>query len=103
MRSIDKYSRTMNFLRNGLMTLLLGMMSFLAYGSYILVPMDESQTDHLKSYGITYWVLTHDIEAWWLLNYRGGSFAFPYHELIERECKTRGIRYEVTTDVQFNG
>src|SRR5690625_4656380 len=77
--------------------------SLSAHASYILIPMDETQTDHLKSYGIAYWVLEHDVEAWWLLNYRGGSFTFPYSERFERECKTRGVKYEVTTDVQFNG
>ena len=45
--------------------------------AYILVPMDVSQKDHLKAYGITYWVLSKDVEAHWLLNYRCGSFAFP--------------------------
>src|SRR5690606_7417199 len=84
-------------------TIFFCIMAVSSYANYILVPMDEGQTDHLKSYGVTYWVLQHDIEAWWLLNYRGGSFAFPYNELIEKECKTRGIRYEITTDVQFNG
>lgn len=70
--------------------------------NYLLIPMDESQTDHLKSYGIAYWVLEQDVEAWWLLNYRGGSFAFPYSSSFEKECKTRGVKYEVTTNVQFN-
>lgn len=78
-------------------------LSVCLHANYILIPMDETQTDHLKSYGMTYWVLEHDVEAWWLLNYRGGSFAFPYSERFERECKTRGIKYEVTTNVQFNG
>src|SRR5690606_11058733 len=93
----------MGLLRKTVGTFIFSVISFAAFANYIMVPMDETQTDHLKSYGVTYWVLEHDIEAWWLLNYRGGSFAFPYHELIEKECKTRGIRYEITTDVQFNG
>src|SRR5690625_7053403 len=77
--------------------------SLSAHASYILIPMDETQTVHLKSYGIAYWVLEHDVEAWWLLNYRGGSFIFPYSVRFERECKTRGVKYKVTTDVHFNG
>lgn len=71
--------------------------------STILIPMDEAQTDHLKAYGITYWVLNNDIEAWWLLNYRGGSFAFQHSRAFERECLTRGVKYEVIPDAQFNG
>jgi hypothetical protein len=71
--------------------------------SYILLPMDhETQKDHLKAYGITYWVLSSNVEAWWLLNYRGGSFAFPYNRTFEKECLTRGVSYEVVADGQFN-
>ncbi|GAA5222271.1 hypothetical protein GCM10025777_29020 [Membranihabitans marinus] len=71
--------------------------------NYILVSMDAEQTDHLKAYGMTYWVLEREIEAYWLLNYRGGSFAYPFHQTFERECKTRNIKYEVISDAQFNG
>jgi hypothetical protein len=71
--------------------------------SFILLPMGhETQKDHLKAYGITYWVLSSNVEAWWLLNYRGGSFAFPYNRAFEKECLTRGVTYEVVADGQFN-
>lgn len=70
--------------------------------STILIPMDDTQTDHLKAYGITYWVLDNNIEAWWLLNYRGGSFAFQHSQAFERECLTRGVKYEVIADARFN-
>ncbi len=74
-----------------------------AKASMILIPMDsESQANHLKAYGITYWVLSADVEAWWLLNYRGGSFAFPYSKVFEKECLTRGVSYEVISDGNFN-
>lgn len=70
--------------------------------AYILLPMDEvSQKNHLKAYGITYWVLSQGVEAYWLLNYRGGSFAFPYTSAFERECKIRGVSYEILADAQF--
>ncbi len=70
--------------------------------AYILLPMDESsQRNHLKAYGITYWVLSNGVEAYWLLNYRGGSFAFPYTSVFERECKIRGVSYEIIADAQF--
>ena len=39
--------------------------------SYLLVPMDEVQKNHLKAYGIAYWALQRDVEVTWLLNYRG--------------------------------
>lgn len=73
-----------------------------AQASYILLPMDhKTQTDHLKAYGITYWVLTFEVEAYWLLNYRGGSFAFAHTPDFEAECKVRGVRYEVIPNAQF--
>ena len=72
-----------------------------ANASYILIPMDPDQKNHLKAYGITYWVLTHDVEAYWLLNYRGGSFAFQYTKTFEKECLTRDVSFEVIADAQF--
>ncbi len=71
--------------------------------SYILLPMDTEQSNHLKSYGIAYWVLDQGVEAWWLLNYRGGSFAFPYNELFEKECKIRDVSYSILPDAKFGG
>ena len=70
--------------------------------SVILIPMDEThQRNHLKAYGITYWILSQGVEAYWLLNYRGGSFAFAYSPTFEKECKTRDVSYEVIADAQF--
>ncbi len=70
--------------------------------AYIFLPMDEGQENHLKAYGITYWVLDNGIEAWWLLNFRGGSFAFKHNAVFEKECKTRGVSYEIIADAQLN-
>lgn len=61
----------------------------------ILIPMDESQKNHLKAYGITYWALTKNIEVEWLLNYRGGSFMLADIPEIENECKIRGVSFEL--------
>lgn len=68
--------------------------------SSILIPMDENQKNHLKSYGVAYWVLKQDLSMQWLLNYRGGSFLIPYANSIETECRIRGVSYEVIADVQ---
>ena len=69
--------------------------------SMILVPMDaESQANHLKAYGITYWVLTKQQKVQWLLNYRGGSFLLPDGEVIRKECQIRGDSYEVLKDAK---
>jgi hypothetical protein len=76
--------------------------AFSASASYILLPMDyESQRDHLKAYGITYWIIDNGLEAYWLLNYRGGSFAFEHNNKFEAECKIRGVSYEVISNAQF--
>ncbi|MEM6261725.1 MAG: asparagine synthetase B [Bacteroidota bacterium] len=61
---------------------------------YILVPMDNAQAEHLKAYGIAYWVLTYDVEVEWLLNYRGGSFMFRHTPTFEQELQIRNVRYE---------
>jgi hypothetical protein len=66
----------------------------------ILIPMDHSQTNHLKSYGIAYWVLSQDMEVDWLLNYRGGSFMMQHSPVIEREMRLRGVSFQVIADVQ---
>lgn len=69
--------------------------------SSILVPMDaEGQKNHLKAYGITYWVLSKQQKVQWLLNYRGGSFLLPDGESIRQECQIRGVSYEILTDAQ---
>ena len=69
------------------------------FASAILIPMDaEGQKNHLKAYGITYWVLTKGQKVQWLLNYRGGSFLLPDGEVIRRECQIRGVSYEVISD-----
>ncbi|MFM2041249.1 MAG: hypothetical protein RLZZ493_1838 [Bacteroidota bacterium] len=70
--------------------------------SALLVPMDERQTNHLKAYGLSYWVLNNQVTLEWLLNYRGGSFLFPNLQNIEEELIVRGISYEVITDGQAN-
>jgi len=65
--------------------------------------MDEStQQNHLKAYGITYWCLSRDYKASWLLNYRGGSFLLPDAEEIRKECKIRGVSFEVISDTEQN-
>lgn len=73
-----------------------------ARASYILIPMDETQSDHLKAYGITYWVIAQGAKADWMLNYRGGSFCYPYDQKFENECLIRGVSYEVIADAAYN-
>ena len=89
----------MNMMTKYFISLLLVFFSFQASASYILIPMDaESQREHLKAYGITYWVLDKGQKAKWLLNYRGGSFLLPDTPETQRECQIRGVTFEVLSN-----
>lgn len=73
------------------------------FASSILIPMDaDTQKNHLKAYGITYWILEKQQKVQWLLNYRGGSFLLPDGELIRKECQIRGVSFEILSDGQAN-
>jgi len=69
--------------------------------AFMLIPMDERQANHLKAYGITYLVLTYEVEAYWLLNYRGGSFVIPHTKAFEKECLLRNVSFEIIASAQF--
>ena len=82
-----------------MITLVFCLFTSLSFSSKILIPMDaEGQENHLKAYGITYWVLTKGQKVQWLLNYRGGSFLLPDGEVIRKECQIRGVSFEVVSD-----
>lgn len=57
----------------------------------LLIPMDFKQSNHLKAYGIAFWVLEKEGTVDWLLNYRGGSFLIDRSDILERECRIRGV------------
>src|SRR5262245_47829194 len=57
---------------------------------YMLVPMDLQQTDHLKAYGLAYYALTQGLVVEWVLNYRGGSFAIPAADFLDRKARLLG-------------
>jgi hypothetical protein len=76
------------------------LISFISRAGYILIPMDNTQTNHLKAYGIAYWVLKNDVIMEWLLNYRGGSFLIPQSPTIEKECTIRGVSFSVIANGQ---
>ena len=64
------------------------------FAQKLLIPMDLSQTDHLKAYGIAYDALEKGIKVEWLLNYRGGSFMMDQSDEIANECRLRGVKAE---------
>src|SRR5688500_5896097 len=73
-----------------------------AQASQILIPMDESQKNHRKSYGVAYLSRQQQLEVGWLLHYRGGSFAFQHSQAIENELVVRGVSYQVISEAQYN-
>lgn len=73
-----------------------------SFGNSILIPMDEQQSNHLKAYGIAYWILRSNMEVDWLLNYRGGSFMCDYQPAIHNELVVRGVSFEIISSAQAN-
>jgi len=76
--------------------------SNVSQAAYLLINMDDKQTNHLKAYGVAYWVLQNGIDVDWMLNYKGGSFAFKYAKPLETELKIRGVSYEVVPDASYS-
>jgi len=90
-------------MKNSLFTLFFILFTLQISASSILIPMDaDTQKNHLKAYGITYWVLSKQQKVQWLLNYRGGSFLLPDGESIRKECQIRGVSFEILSDNQVN-
>lgn len=87
-------------MKKNLLILISLLFVFHARAAYILIPMDESQSNMLKAYGLAYWTLEQDVEVYWLLNYKGGSFMIKHHDLIERECAIRDVGYTVIADAR---
>ena len=81
-------------------SIILSIITLHSFATRILLPMDDSQKNHLKAYGLAYWVLQKEIDVDWLLNYRAGSFMMPYNEIFEKECKIRAVTFEVISEGQ---
>ena len=47
----------------GLLLTVLLLIQGSAFGARILIPMDDGQKNHLKAYGLTYWVLQNGRKA----------------------------------------
>ncbi|MFH1761273.1 MAG: asparagine synthetase B [bacterium] len=86
----------MNTIRSSLL-ILSGVFILISFGAAnkIIIPMDLSQTDHLKAYGLVYWILKHGINVEWLLNYRGGTFLTDDFSLTQSEARLRGVFTEI--------
>jgi hypothetical protein len=69
----------------------------------ILVPMDATQTNHLKAYGLAFKVLQKGQNVSWMLNYRGGAFLMPSSGFVEVEARLMGVRIERVSAADIAG
>ena len=69
--------------------------------SKIFIPMDLTQTDHLKAYGVTFNSLKRGLKADWLINYKGGSFMLDYSERVVMDCRIRNVVYKLVDNVEL--
>lgn len=70
-------------------------------GPWLLVPMDDAQSDHLKAYGLTYRALKRGLRAEWFLNYRNGAFLLPGEPATTRDAALSGVAVEPLGDAQL--
>jgi hypothetical protein len=94
------FMKIMLHFRRGLCLFILLIGAVGMHASQLLIPMDDDQANHLKAYGLAYWLLGQEVEVEWLLNYRGGSFLVPNLPSAVNECVIRGISHQVIADVQ---
>ncbi|MCD6351310.1 MAG: asparagine synthetase B [Armatimonadetes bacterium] len=73
-----------------------------ARASWLIVPMDQAQTDHLRAYGLTYWCLQapRGYRCEWLLNYRYGSFLVPDAPDVRSRARELGVAVQPVSDAQ---
>ena len=91
-----------NIFKKQILLLIFLLCSSFSHASYILINMDDQQTNHLKAYGIAFLSIENEINVKWLLNYKGGSFLIKSNNFIENECKTRNVSYSLIADIQSN-
>ena len=78
-------------------------MGWISLANHILIPMDNTQSNHLKAYGVVYHALKKGLEVQWLLNYRGGSFILLLDADGRTECLLKGVGFEVIPPARLNG
>ena len=84
----------MRVMRTVLFSVLILVAMTVSVSADFLVPMDLSQSNHLKAYGLAWYVLGAGGNVRWLLNYRGGSFLMPETAGLTLEAQARGVKME---------
>lgn len=83
--------------------LILLFVSLRVNAAYLVIPMDETQKNHLKAYGVAYKALTMEYDVDWMLNYKGGTFSMRASEEMKNLCRLRGVSYYMVSDEQYGG
>jgi len=61
---------------------------------YLLVPMDLTQANHLRAYGVAFHSLQAEEKVNWMLNYRGGSFLIRDNNRVRLDARLLGVTFE---------
>jgi hypothetical protein len=67
---------------------------------YLLVPMDLTQTNHLRAYGQAFHTLQAGDKVNWLLNYRGGSFLMDDTQRARLDARLLGVDFETLGEAE---
>lgn len=71
---------------------------FMPAAADVFIPMDDSQTDHLKAYGVVYRMLEKGCKCHWLLNYMGGSFIIENEEDAAEDATSNLVSFETISE-----
>ena len=66
--------------------------------SWLLVPMDLTQKNHLRAYGHAFHTLQSGGKVNWLLNFRGGSFLMEDTARARMDARLLGVVFEEIDD-----
>ena len=64
----------------------------------LFIPMDSTQNNHLKAYGIAFFAIKNGMSVEWLLNYSGGAFLLNYSRKVFDEASLRGVTLREITE-----
>ena len=66
----------------------------------LLIPMDGSQQNHLKAYGIAFWTLGREAVHRLVVELPGWQLPDRSLQEVEQECTIRGVTFQVIADGQ---
>lgn len=94
------FTRKKNMFKKIALTFLLFAFIVLAKANYFLIPMDATQANHLKAYGVAFQSLKNETTVQWLLNYKGGSFLISENSNTESLLRSTGVSFEMIDDTK---